>query len=185
MTSNPSDEQLDLVTSRIIDLAQALYPYVALDENANFDDAGFDDEMSAELTTRLIAYCGHKDGICPAPLEDQPTPRRMARYFLEEVDWEVLEQPLDRRLLSPPAPKTKSSSVLLLGFPRNFVLAIGVVVLIVLLVILFLVFSSSAPSATPQVQNVPPGTHHGGQGRHGGGRGKGLGFRNDSGGPLR
>jgi hypothetical protein len=84
-TSNPSDEELELVTSRILELAQSLYPYVALDENAQFEEAGFDDEMAAELASRLHAYCDNMEGLNPSPLEDQPTPRRMARYLLEEV----------------------------------------------------------------------------------------------------
>ena len=62
-TSNPSDEQLELVTGRVIELAQALYPYVALDDGAYFDTAGFDEHMAAELAARVEGYCRNADGV--------------------------------------------------------------------------------------------------------------------------
>ena len=76
-TSNPSDEQLELVTGRVIELAQALYPYVALDDGAYFDTAGFDEHMAAELAARVEGYCRNADGVAISPLEEQPTPRRL------------------------------------------------------------------------------------------------------------
>ena len=49
MTSNPSEEQLDLVGQRIIDMAQAICPFVALEAETYFDEAGLDEGMIAEL----------------------------------------------------------------------------------------------------------------------------------------
>ena len=82
----------------IISIASALYPYVALDANAYFDDAGFDDEMSAQLQAKLTEYIQSADGVVPSP-EEHPQPRRLARYLLENVDYEEV-----RLLFSPPPP---------------------------------------------------------------------------------
>ena len=95
-TNNPSDEQLELVTGRIVELAQSLYPYVALEDNSYFDEAGFDDEMSAQLQAKLVEYIGNAEDVTPS-LEEHPQPRRLARYLLENVDYEEV-----RLLLSPP-----------------------------------------------------------------------------------
>lgn len=91
-TSNPTEEELELVTTRVVELAQALYPYVALDDNSSFEHAGFDEDMAAELTARLVSYCQDTEGIMISPLEEQPTPRRMARYLLEEVPFRATRQ---------------------------------------------------------------------------------------------
>ena len=99
-TNNPSEEQLELVTSRIIELAQSLFPYIALDDNSYFDEAGFDDAMSAQLQAKLTEWLGSAEGVTPSP-EEHPQPRRMARYLLENVDYdEVLAPPLSPALLS-------------------------------------------------------------------------------------
>ena len=82
----------------IISIASALYPYVALDANAYFDDAGFDDEMSAQLQAKLTEYIQSADGVVPSP-EEHPQPRRLARYLLENVDYEEV-----CLLPSPPQP---------------------------------------------------------------------------------
>merc|ERR1712087_805572 len=115
-------------------------------------------------------------------MEDQPSARRMARYFLEEVDWEVLERPLDRRLLSQPEPAAKSNSGTIFGFPRAYVLAAGFAMVLVLLLIAYFALGSSTTPTTPSVsddtRNIPAASHLS-TGRHG--RGKGQGFRNDSG----
>ena len=37
-TNNPSEDQLELVTSRIVEISQALYPYVALEDTSYFDE---------------------------------------------------------------------------------------------------------------------------------------------------
>ena len=83
----------------IISIASALYPYVALDANAYFDDAGFDDEMSAQLQAKLTEYIQSADGVVPSP-EEHPQPRRLARYLLENVDYEEV------RLLRSPPPRS-------------------------------------------------------------------------------
>ena len=84
----------------IISIASALYPYVALDANAYFDDAGFDDEMSAQLQAKLTEYIQSADGVVPSP-EEHPQPRRLARYLLENVDYEEV-----RLLLLSPSPRS-------------------------------------------------------------------------------
>ena len=79
MTSNPSEEQLELVQGRILELSSALYPYVGLDEDGNsyFDEvrslrhctgcacppsptpsaqAGYDEAMAAQLVAALKEY---------------------------------------------------------------------------------------------------------------------------------
>ena len=89
----------------IISIASALYPYVALDANAYFDDAGFDDEMSAQLQAKLTEYIQSADGVVPSP-EEHPQPRRLARYLLENVDYEEVRLLLSPTPRSPPPPSS-------------------------------------------------------------------------------
>ena len=86
------------VSTGIISIASSLYPYVALDANSYFDEAGFDDEMSAQLQAKLTEYIQSADEVVPSP-EEHPQPRRMARYLLENVDYDEV-----RHSLSPPPP---------------------------------------------------------------------------------
>ena len=51
MTSNPSEEQLELVQGRILELSSALYPYVGLDEDGN---SYFDEVRSLRHTAPAV-----------------------------------------------------------------------------------------------------------------------------------
>ena len=169
-TSNPSDEQLELVTGRVIELAQALYPYVALDDGAYFDTAGFDEHMAAELAARVEGYCRNADGVAISPLEEQPTPRRMARYLLEMVEWEVLEAPLSSALLAEPkdleaggssAPSHALAAYptqLIMGFPRKVCMCAAAAVVCTLGVFaLALLLNGAPPSARSAAQSLTKG----------------------------
>ena len=58
----------------IISLASSLYPYVALDANSYFDEAGFDDEMSAQLQAKLTEYIQSAEEVLPPPPPPSPPP---------------------------------------------------------------------------------------------------------------
>lgn len=144
-TNNPSDEQLEVVTTRIVEISQALYPYVALDENSYFDDAGYDEEMASQLTAKLKEYIQNAEDVEPSPLEDHPQPRRMARYLLEGVDYAVLEVPLSSKLLSGEKVTVVAikpaggGGELILGMPRAYVMAAAAAVAILIVcVVVFL-----------------------------------------------
>ena len=102
-TSNPSEEQLALVTARVIEIASAISETAAsLDGSGYFEDSGFDDEeRGAALSARLLEYCGSVEELDPN-IDDHPQPRRMARYLLENVEFEVLQAPLPSALLTIP-----------------------------------------------------------------------------------
>lgn len=169
-TNNPSDEQLELVTSRIIEISQALYPYVALDGNSYFDDAGYDEEMAAQLTAKLKEYIQNAEEVEPSPLEDQPQPRRMARFLLENVDTAILEAPLSSKLTSgekvtvvsiKPA---GSGGELLFGLPKAYVMAAAAVMAILIVcVVVFLMLGPGSGVAAAA----------GGGGKRGGRGGRG------------
>ena len=183
-TNNPSDDQLELVTSRIIDLAQALYPYVALDDNSYFDEAGFDAEMLSALTARIMEYIGSADGV-EVSLEDHPQPRRLARYLLENVEYDVLEPPLAAHLLkeepSVPKPHTGGSMSINRCFglqPMHIIAIIVFLALLIAFVFVGLPLLNSETNAKGHHDGAMLETH---SGRHHGGRGKGGGnFRNGS-----
>merc|ERR1740138_401049 len=107
-TNNPTDEQLGLVESRIIALADTVVdPGLPMESDSYFDEHGFDLESAAgQLSAKIKAYCKDSDGPEPS-LEDHPQVRRMARYLLENVDYEILEAPLGADLLQM---KTKTAS---------------------------------------------------------------------------
>ena len=90
-TSIPSEEQLALVTARVIEIASAISERAAsLDGSGYFEDSGFDDEERGEaLSARLLEYCGSDEEL-DTNIDDHPQPRRMARYLLEHVEFEVL-----------------------------------------------------------------------------------------------
>ena len=100
-TSNPNEEQLALVTARVIEIASAISETAAsLDGSGYFEDSGFDDEeRGAALSARLLEYCGSVEELDPN-IDDHPQPRRMARYLLENVEFEVLQAPLPSALLT-------------------------------------------------------------------------------------
>lgn len=176
MTSNPSEEQLELVTSRIVDIAQAVCPFIALDDNSYFDEAGFVKDMAAELQRRLTIYIAEAEGVEPS-LEDHPQPRRMARYLLENVEYDVLEVPLASPLLAEFSPDDvkKPDAPLIAGIPRQYILA-AVAALVLVLIFLAFFFSTGAPAE----ESLAAPKHDHTMGRHGG-RGKGGGWRNGSG----
>lgn len=185
MTSNPSEEQLEFVTGRIIDIAQAVLPFAMLDADTYFDEAGFDEGLSAVLQERLAAYCGQADDVLPS-VEDHPQPRRMARYLLENVDYDVLEAPLPAALLAE-APTTggpakggliggTGSDAVLLGYPRHLVIAAAATLLLLLLACIALYLTTGRETADAGAARH---RHHG-EGFVAGGRGKGAGWRNRS-----
>lgn len=175
-TNNPSEEQLELVTGRIVELAQSLYPYVALEDNSYFDEAGFDDEMSAQLQAKLVEYIGNAEDVTPS-LEEHPQPRRLARYLLENVDYDTLATPLSPSLLS--GAKVNVVSVkpagdgALFGLPRNVVLGAAAVVLLLLICVAVFYFFGMASGGVSAAAATDAAAHHGGgRGGRGGGGGR-------------
>jgi hypothetical protein len=156
-TNNPSEEQLELVTGRIIELASALLPYVALEEDSYFDEAGIDGEMLAELSQRIAAYCGNVEGF-EISLEDHPQPRRLARYLLENVDFEVLEPPLPAALLREPAsvPRViEADHGKIAGIDRRLVIAgLFLVSVLLALAIMWILSKGGAAEATAAATDV-------------------------------
>jgi len=180
-TNNPSDEQLDLVTERIISLASSLYPYVAMDANSYFDEAGFDDEMNAQLQAKLTEYIQNAEEVVPS-LEEHPQPRRMARYLLENVDYdEVLSKPLEGALLSgakvnvvavKPAGGGGGGGGTILGMPRNVVLGAALVLLLLLICVAVFYLLGMASGGSAAAATAGAGRHGGvGAGAGGGGGG--------------
>ena len=150
-TNNPSEEQLALVESRIIALADSCVdPGLPLDSDSYFDEHGFDLESAAgQLAAKLKAYCKDAEGLEPS-LEDHPQVRRMARYLLENVDYEVLEAPLSNDLLSSKKPAAKSAAggggALLFGFPRPAVIGAALLLLVIICALVFFLSGASTPS---------------------------------------
>ena len=100
-TNNPSEDQIERVQSQIIAIAQSITGEAdMLEANSYFDECGFDSEARAlALAAKLKTYCKNADDLDPN-IEDQPQPRRMARYLLENVEYEILDAPLSTELLS-------------------------------------------------------------------------------------
>lgn len=98
-TNNPSEDQLALVEQRIIALADTIVdPGLPMESDSYFDEHGFDLESAAgQLAAKLKTYC--KNAEVEPSLEDHPQVRRMARYLLENVDYEILEAPLSKDLM--------------------------------------------------------------------------------------
>ena len=185
-TNNPSEEQLTLVQSRIIDLAASIAEEASmLEANSYFDEMGFDVESNgAQLSAKLKEYCAGSENIddVDPSIEDHPQPRRMARYLLENVEYEILEKALDPKLLSSkPAVEVTaiksagggSGGAMLFGYPRNLVLGLAAILILMVLAI-GMVLQAGGGSASSN--HVPLGGGGGG-GRRGGGRG---GRRNGS-----
>ena len=170
-TNNPSEDQIERVQSQIIAIAQSITGEAdMLEANSYFDECGFDSEARAlALAAKLKTFCKNADDLDPN-IEDQPQPRRMARYLLENVEYEILDAPLSTELLSSkPVVSSKGSGAggeSIAGLPRNAVLAIAA--LLVLLFFVALYFALATPTVDPGA--VPH--HHGGRGGDlGGGRG--------------
>lgn len=179
-TNNPSEEQLDLVTGRIIEIAQAVCPYIALEQDSYFDEMGFEGPLARELTTRLNTYVGNAEDV-QISLDECPQPRRMARHMLENVEYDVLEKPLNAALLREAddfdAPKEVGSG---LAGKRNIILAVVAILVLVLCIVAFIVLGGGGSNASSESGES---AGHGGQGRaHGGGGhgGRGKAWRNGS-----
>jgi len=171
-----------MVTTRIIEIAQAVCPYIALENDSYFDEMGFEGGLATELTTRLIVYAGNAEDV-PISLDENPQPRRMARYLLENVDIEILEKPLTAALLKEVddldgsvKPDGSGGN----GRSRNLMLAIIAVVVLVLCIAAFIMLGGGGSQPEPLL--TTHGGHRGGgapPGGPGGGKGKGR-WRNSS-----
>jgi hypothetical protein len=186
-TNNPSEDQLQLVESRIIALADTVVdPGLPMDGDSYFDEHGFDLESAAgQLSAKLKRYCADQEGLEPS-LEDHPQVRRMARYLLENVDYEVLDTPLPPELLSMKATAIKSTSgsgTAVGGVPRHLVIYGGVAlaVLAIFLVLYFVLGSGGvADDGTAKPHHEGGHRHSGGGSGGGGGGGRGRAWRNQS-----
>lgn len=169
-TNNPSEEQLELVTNRIIEIAETCTePGLPMEADSYFEEHGFDlESASQQLVMRLKAYCKDADGVEPT-LEEYPQVRRMARYLLENVDYEILEKPLSNELLKPVGKSSTPSS----GRGVVFYAAVLAVV-VVLLMLIFMVSGSSKPQPAIKAAEAAIGHVRSGRG------GKGRGWRNGS-----
>ena len=70
-------------------------------------------------------------------VEDHPQPRRMARYLLENVDYDTLAAPLSSELIAAKpvvAASSKGSSDTIMGVPRNTVMIVVFVVVLLIIV---------------------------------------------------
>eukprot|EP00322_Chrysochromulina_rotalis_P025011 CAMPEP_0115859402 /NCGR_PEP_ID=MMETSP0287-20121206/16597_1 /TAXON_ID=412157 /ORGANISM="Chrysochromulina rotalis, Strain UIO044" /LENGTH=169 /DNA_ID=CAMNT_0003313701 /DNA_START=53 /DNA_END=559 /DNA_ORIENTATION=- len=164
-TNNPSEEQMELVQSRIIEIAQSLTEEACmLEANGYFDEVGFDIEArGASLAAKIKEYCQNAEDLDPN-IEDHPQPRRMARYLLENVEYDILEKPLSAELIAS-KPQVVSTvgggdGATVFGLPRN--IALGIAALLVLLFVVALYFALTPPSAG--VDAMPTHAHHGGGG---------------------
>ena len=171
-TNNPSEEQIEHVQAKIIELATSITDDAAmLEANSYFDECGFDVESRGNaLQAKLIEYIEKAEDVDPT-VEDHPQPRRMARYLLENVDYEILEKPLSSALVkSKPTVTVKSAGegAMLFGYPRNLVLALALVLLLMIGAIAFVV---SSMGAEPE-HNHGGGGGLGGEGFGGGGGGR-------------
>ena len=173
---------MELVQDRIISLAQSLREEAAmLDATGYFDEFGFDLEASgAQLNAKLKEYCAGSENIdeLDPSVEDHPQPRRMARYLLENVEYEILEKPLSEALVKS-KPKVDVIAIktaagdgpLLFGYPRNLVLALLLVVVLMMCAIGYVVMSSSSSSSAGVAAAAPMGGGGGGGGGRGGRKG--------------
>ena len=183
-TNNPSEEQMELVTARIIELAQSVDDSaVMLEAGGYFDEFGFDLEARAgQLSAKILEYCKGAENFeeLDPSIEDHPQPRRMARYLLENVEYDILEKKLSADLIrSKPAVSTVSTksgsgdAATLFGYPRMLVLALAVVLALMLLAVGYLATTMMAPPSGPTVDQVSGGYGGGGGGRGGGRGGRG------------
>ena len=133
-----------------------------------------------QLSAKIKAYCKEAEGLEPS-LEDHPQVRRMARYLLENVEWETLEAPLSPELLQM---KGKSSSAsrtggtVVAGLPRHVLYGGLVFAVLLICVVLFVMLGGGgggAAAAKPAHEHVMSHPHASGRG----GR-AGRGWRNGS-----
>ena len=174
-TNNPSEEQLALVEQRLIALADTVVdPGLPMESDSFFDEHGFDlESASGQLSAKIKAYCRDPEGVEPS-LEDHPQVRRMARYLLENVDYEILEAPLSPELMQM-KPKAQSKAVAVAG-NRNVIY--GALVAVVLLICVALYVGLGGGSASAPHEH---GAAHFHAPERGGGRGRaGRAWRNGS-----
>ena len=185
-TNNPSEEQLALVEQRIIALADTVVdPGLPMESDSYFDEHGFDLESAAgQLATKIKAWCKNAEGLEPS-LEDHPQVRRMARYLLENVDYEILEAPLEAAVLKMNVKGASTSGGSSMAGGSRTLLYVGLVALVVLACVAML-YLLSGDATKPHHLHAPGGGGGGGggggSGGGGGGRGGrgGRGWRNDS-----
>lgn len=182
-TNNPSEEQLALVEARIIALADTVVdPGLPMDENSYFDEHGFDLESAAgQLAVKLKAYIKDAEDVEPS-LEDHPQVRRMARYLLENVDYEVLEAPLSNELLQMKAGTSPKGSAGGGGGALSRPALLGGLALIVLVlcVLAFVMFGGGdAAKSHGHMGNLHTATYGGGGGGRGGRGSRRNGSNND------
>ena len=119
----------------------------------------------------MIIYIENPEGVEPT-LEDHPSARRLARYLLENIDYDVLEQPLSFELLAE-MEEPKPAAALIMGYSRNTVLA-GVAALVLVLCVLAFVLlgggssSQASPAVDAAVKHRARGTAAEGLRRRGG-----------------
>ena len=180
-TNNPTDEQLELVESRIIALADTIVdPGLPLEADSYFDEHGFDLESAAgQLSAKLKLYCKDAEGVEPS-LEDHPQVRRMARYLLENVDYDILSAELSSELLSskPAAAGGGGGGAIAAPDTKKMTMIVGAILLVLALcaVLYFFVFSGGAKAAEGGIDM----SSMTGGGRGGRGGGRAHRFRNGS-----
>ena len=179
-TNNPTDEQLELVESRIIALADTIVdPGLPLEADSYFDEHGFDLESAAgQLSAKLKLYCKDAEGVEPS-LEDHPQVRRMARYLLENVDYDILSAELSSELLSSkPAAAGGGGGAIAAPDTKKMTMIVGAILLVLALcaVLYFFVFSGGAKAAEGGIDM----SSMTGGGRGGRGGGRAHRFRNGS-----
>ena len=147
-TNNPTEEELELVTAKIIEIANVVTDDACmLEPQGYFDECGFDIEARGNaLNVKLKEWSQNAEDVEPL-IEDHPQPRRMARYLLENVDYAVLAAPLSAELLKKPTTAVKPAGGVG-GLSRNRVMLIlAVVILLICLALLFALWPAAAPGA--------------------------------------
>ena len=187
-TNNPSEEELEAVQGRIIEIATSIADAATmLEANSYFDECGFDIEANgAQLSAKIKEWLKESEGVedLDPSIEDHPQPRRMARYLLENVESDLLEKPIPSELLKLKAAVSVTAiksaggadgdGPLLFGYPRNLVLALALVLVLMLGAIGYIVMSSSggAGASEHHLHHVgggggdAPGGRRGGRGRN-------------------
>lgn len=163
MTSNPSEAQLDHVTSRIIEMAQAVCPFAILEADTYFDHS-LDPPMCEELLRRVHIYIEHADAADPN-FEDHPSPRRLARYLLETVDYDILEAPLLPKLLADFSPDSHDRGSAW-SVRSRWLLGLAVLAACLCVLALLLGGGSSSPALDAPTKHAPrsgPGKGWGGK----------------------
>jgi hypothetical protein len=177
-TNNPSEEQLELVEKRIIALADTCVdPGLPMESDSYFDEHGFDLESAAgQLASKIKAYCKNAEGLDPS-LEDHPQVRRMARYLLENIEFDILEAPLSSELLQMKAKGgaiSKSTGGGGAGGLSRIALLGAVAFFVLLVCVLAFVFMGGGVGTKAHMSHIHPAASGGPR------LGKGRGWRNGS-----